>query len=168
MEIQIQSTTQPQKKRISGIALLFCLIPLIASASPQIEAIQSMLQAKSTAWARGDADAWGKDYSEDSVLINIYGSRFGGRKTNVERHAKVFEEALSDTSLTIEFERVELLGEDLALAETMLTVKSNESSTGGVSEADLDELKTRMSFILEHGAETGWQIIFAQNTSVSP
>lgn len=59
------------------------------------------------------------------------------------------------------------LPEDPALTETALTIKCENSSTAGVSEADQNELMTRMSFILQHGAEAGGQTIFEQNTSIS-
>ena len=71
-----------------------------------------------------------------------------------------------NTSLKVEFERVRCLSDTIVLAESILFVTGYERLPAGVPEATPGVLQTRMTFILENIGDSGWQIIFAQNTAI--
>ncbi|WP_373025258.1 SgcJ/EcaC family oxidoreductase [Thioalkalivibrio sp.] len=131
-------------------------------------AIEDLLEAKETAWAAADGDAWARDYQADSVVVNLAGSRLLGREANARRHDAVFAGPLAGTELDIAVEQLEMLGDNRALAVAKLTVSEIETMPEGLPDNGDDILRTRMSFLLEQDADEGWQIRFAQNTAVSP
>lgn len=155
-----------RRSRILCIALFATVSSAFASATEEFSEVKKVIQAKSDAWEKGDAAAWGESYRDDSVLINIFGSRFPDRQENIERHGAIFEGIFRDTSLKVEFEQVQRLSDTLVLAESILSVTGYERLPEGVPETTPGVLQTRMTFILEKSADKGWQIIFAQNTAI--
>lgn len=145
---------------------LGALSPAFAAADDEFGKVKEILHAKSEAWEEGDAEAWGKDYRENSALINIFGMRFPDRKTNIERHAVILDGLFRDTSLDVEIERIERLGEGVVLAETLLTVTGYDTLPQGVPETSSGMLQTRMTFVVQEDESAGWQIVFAQNTAI--
>lgn len=131
-------------------------------------AIKALLEAKEAAWAAADGAGWARDYQEDSVVVNLAGSRLEGREANAQRHDAVFAGPFADTALDVSVEHIEMLGDDRALALAKLAVSGIETMPEGLPDKGDGILRTRMSFLLEQDADAGWQIRFAQNTAVAP
>ncbi|WP_038054553.1 SgcJ/EcaC family oxidoreductase [Thioalkalivibrio sp. ALJ1] len=131
-------------------------------------AIEQLLKAKESAWSAADGAGWARDYQEDSVVVNLAGSRLEGRDENAQRHDSVFAGPFAGTELDLSVEHIEMLGDDRALAVAKLAVSNIESMPEGLPDGGDGILHTRMSFLLEQDADAGWQIRFAQNTAVSP
>src|SRR5690606_14642370 len=103
------------------VLLITTPVATAAEKNAMVAEVSAILQAKADAWNRGDAQAWSQHYAENAGFINIFGMHFPDRKTNIERHAAIFDGFLRGTTLKVEPIRLLRLEERLVLAETRLT-----------------------------------------------
>lgn len=130
------------------------------------QAITDILDHKVEAWNAGDAQGWGADYADDSVVINLAGMRLEGNEENIARHAEVFAGPLGNTTLMIDAISIHQLTPDTALVETHLTVGDITHDSGALPLTESGELHTRMSFLMSNTNAGDWHIKFAQNTAI--
>ncbi|TVP89425.1 MAG: SgcJ/EcaC family oxidoreductase [Pseudomonadaceae bacterium] len=153
---------------ITGTLLTLAISPLVWADQPAVPSgIADVLERKVQAWNAGDAQAWGADYIDDSIVINLAGMRLEGSEANIDRHAEVFAGPLVDTTLEIDVVDIHELTSYLAVVEARLAVNDVSSDMDIPAVTDAGVLHTRMSFLMRKVSNTDWQIQFAQNTPVT-
>lgn len=157
-----------QKHSLMAVTLLALLLaPLAWANQPAVPAaITEILDRKIQAWNAGDAHAWGADYTADTVVINLFGTRLEGNEENIARHAEVFAAPLANTTLAIDVVRIHQYAPGTAIVEAHLTVSDVANGMERLPLTDSGELHTRMSFLMDTGNDNNWQIRFAQNTAI--
>lgn len=130
--------------------------------------IRDLLEAQIAAWNAGDAEAWCKDFTEDSEFVNIIGARFENRDANVRRHADLFATIFKGSRLAVRAMEIRVLGNSAAFADLVLDLTGFSKLPPGIRPSIGDDvLRTQMHYVLIHDG-TRWWIVFAQNTAVMP
>ncbi|HJR13471.1 MAG TPA: SgcJ/EcaC family oxidoreductase [Rhodanobacteraceae bacterium] len=132
------------------------------------ESIRRLLEGQVAAWNAGDAAAWCKDFTSDSVFVNILGMRFDGRENNARRHGELFAGVFKGSRLELHALEIRLLGDCAAIAGAVLDLKHFRGLPPGIRPTIGNEvLRTRMHYaLIREGAR--WWIVFSQNTAVMP
>lgn len=82
---------------------------------PKYNEVSDVLEALSSAWERGDADAYGALFTEDASYTIYVGTVYHGRRDIVESHRVLFARFLKGTKLSIGLRQVRYYGPDTAI-----------------------------------------------------
>jgi uncharacterized protein (TIGR02246 family) len=124
--------------------------------------VLAVLDRLADAWNRGDATAYGAEFTEDADYVTFFGLRSEGRKAIVDSHRELFQGPLQGSKLTgFGDPRVRFLRDDVAVVVT----GGGSSLTGGSDPAAEGRAST-LTYVLARGDE-GWRIAAFQNTRVS-
>ncbi|MGP8302628.1 SgcJ/EcaC family oxidoreductase [Streptomyces inhibens] len=75
--------------------------------------VRERFEAHRRAW--GDADAYGRSFTEDADYVTFFGGRLTGREGVVEGHRGLFDGVLKGSRLWAEITDLEFLAPDVAL-----------------------------------------------------
>lgn len=121
------------------------------------EAICATLDALTAAWARGDADAYGRQFTEDATYTTYVGTHYEGRSDITEGHRALFEDFLEGTELAATYLGLRFLGKDAAV----LTGRGDDYTGGKPSPAELSKVQT---YTLVRDTDGVWRIAAFHNT----
>ncbi|MEV6575677.1 SgcJ/EcaC family oxidoreductase [Streptomyces sp. NPDC051577] len=121
------------------------------------EAICATLDALIDAWARGDADAYGRLFTEDGTYTTYVGSHYEGRADITEGHRALFKDFVKGTKLAASYLDLRFLGKDAAV----LTGRGDDYTGGRPGLADLSKVQT---YTLVRDTDGAWRIAAFHNT----
>ncbi|MFJ8208695.1 SgcJ/EcaC family oxidoreductase [Streptomyces sp. NPDC096033] len=113
------------------------------------EEIQPVFDAMAAAWARADAQAFARVFSEDADFTSVRGDHVCGSAAIASAHAGLFATTYAGTTLLPTVQRVDRLRPDIAVAHV-----TNELRLGDGSVAH----RMQAQAVLEHGPGDGWLI----------
>jgi uncharacterized protein (TIGR02246 family) len=127
--------------------------------------IRRIIVRQAAAWNQGDADGYGNPCREDVGFTNILGMRWDTRAGFNARHAEMFRTVFAGSRLSIEIERLQFYGVEMAVAELLTELTGFRGLPPGIR-ADVDgRLRTRMlEVFVTH--ERRWQVVACHNTAV--
>lgn len=128
-------------------------------------AVRRLVAEQVEAWNRGDAAAYGAACLAEVGFTNIVGMRWDTRVGHVARHAEMFRGAFAGSRLTIEVERVLLVGRDTVLAELLTTLTGFRGLPPGIRASRDGRLRTRMLEVFVRRGRRWW-IAACHNTAV--
>ncbi|MFJ9342027.1 SgcJ/EcaC family oxidoreductase [Streptomyces sp. NPDC101733] len=120
-------------------------------------AICATLDALTDAWARGDADAYGRQFTADGTYTTYIGSHYEGRADITEGHRALFKDFVKDSKLAASYLDLRFLGRDAAV----LTGRGDDY-TGG--KPGLTELSKVQTYTLVRDTDGVWRIAAFHNT----
>lgn len=132
------------------------VIPAGANAADG-EAICATLDALIDAWARGDAEAYGRLFTEDGTYTTYVGSHYEGRADITEGHRALFKDFVKGTKVAVSYLDLRFLGKDAAV----LTGRGDDYSSGKPGLADLSKVQT---YTLVRDTDGAWRIAAFHNT----
>ncbi|MEU8345082.1 SgcJ/EcaC family oxidoreductase [Spirillospora sp. NPDC048832] len=115
------------------------------------------LRALTDAWGRGDADAYGKVFTEDATYTTYVGTYYEGREDIVEGHRALFRGFLKGTKLADSFLSVRFYGPSTAV------VTSRGDTYKGKAKKPGDLSKTQ-TYTLVRQDDGVWRIAAFHNT----
>ncbi|MER6523217.1 MULTISPECIES: SgcJ/EcaC family oxidoreductase [unclassified Streptomyces] len=121
------------------------------------EAICATLDALIDAWARGDAEAYGRLFTEDGTYTTYVGSHYQGRADITEGHRALFTDFVKGTKLAASYLDLRFLGKDAAV----LTGRGDDYTGGKPGLADLSKVQT---YTLVRDTDGAWRIAAFHNT----
>ncbi|MFE9846982.1 SgcJ/EcaC family oxidoreductase [Streptomyces goshikiensis] len=121
------------------------------------EAICATLDALIDAWARGDAEAYGRLFTEDGTYTTYVGSHYEGRADITEGHRALFKDFVKGTKLAASYLDLRFLGKDVAV----LTGRGDDYTSGKPALADLSKVQT---YTLVRDTDGAWRIAAFHNT----
>ncbi|MFE7619127.1 SgcJ/EcaC family oxidoreductase [Streptomyces sp. NPDC057496] len=124
------------------------------------KAICATLDALADAWERGDAEAYGRQFTEDGTYTTYIGSHYEGRADITASHRAFFKGFLKDSKLAARYLDMRFLAEDVAV----LTSRGADY-TGDRPGAD--ELSKVTTFTLVRDTDDTWRIAAFHNTGRS-
>jgi uncharacterized protein (TIGR02246 family) len=81
-------------------------------------AIRALLTRLYAAWARGDGEAYGQCFAEQSDYITFNGMHLCGRMENIALHSALFRGVLKGSRISAQIQSIALLAGDIALVHT--------------------------------------------------
>ncbi|MFD7447237.1 SgcJ/EcaC family oxidoreductase [Streptomyces sp. NPDC059909] len=121
------------------------------------EAICATLNTLTAAWGDGDADAYGRQFTEDATYTTYVGSHYEGRSDITEGHRALFKDFVKGTKLAATYLDLRFLGKDAAV----LTGRGDDYSSGKPSPAELSKVQT---YTLVRDTDGAWRIAAFHNT----
>ncbi|WP_314242708.1 SgcJ/EcaC family oxidoreductase [Streptomyces sp. DSM 40907] len=121
------------------------------------EAICATIDALTTAWARGDADAYGGLFTENATYTTYVGSHYEGRSDITEGHRALFKDFVKGTALAATFLDLRFLGADAAI----LTGRGDDYTGAKPGPAELSKVQT---YTLVRDTGGAWRIAAFHNT----
>jgi uncharacterized protein (TIGR02246 family) len=79
--------------------------------------IQTLIDALTDAWKRGDAKAYGARVMPDATFTNVNGEFYIGRESFDRRHAEVFSGVFRGTTLAMTINKLRFVRPDVAIAD---------------------------------------------------
>ncbi|MEV0121231.1 SgcJ/EcaC family oxidoreductase [Streptomyces sp. NPDC050703] len=123
-------------------------------------AVCATLDTLADAWERGDAEAYGRQFTEDGTYTTYIGSHYEGRADITASHRALFKGFLKDSKLASRYLDMRFLTKDVAV----LTSRGADY-TGDKPGAD--ELTKVTTFTLVRDTDDTWQIAAFHNTERS-
>lgn len=124
-------------------------------------AVRERFAAHRLAW--GDADAYGRSFTEDADYLTFYGGRLAGREGVVEGHRGLFEGVLKGSRLWAEITDLEFLAPDVALLHARGAVLKGRRTRPGRRALSVQ------TYVLTRESEgSDWLIRAFQNTRYRP
>ncbi|WP_395360248.1 SgcJ/EcaC family oxidoreductase [Streptomyces sp. YH02] len=124
------------------------------------KAVCTTLDALADAWERGDAEAYGRQFTEDGTYTTYIGSHYEGRADITASHRALFKGFLKDSKLAAKYLDMRFLTKDVAV----LTSRGADY-TGDKPGAD--ELSKVTTFTLVRDTDDTWRIAAFHNTQRS-
>ncbi|WP_328929353.1 SgcJ/EcaC family oxidoreductase [Streptomyces sp. NBC_00190] len=121
------------------------------------EAVCATLDALTAAWGRGDADAYGRQFTENATYTTYVGSHYEGRSDITEGHRALFEDFVKGTELAASYLDLRFLGKDAAV----LTGRGDDYSGSKPGPAELSKVQT---YTLVRDTDGTWRIAAFHNT----
>ncbi|MEW2414815.1 SgcJ/EcaC family oxidoreductase [Streptomyces sp. NPDC046866] len=121
------------------------------------EAVCATLDALTAAWGRGDADAYGRQFTEDATYTTYVGTHYEGRSDITEGHRALFEDFVKGSKLAASYLDMRFPAKDVAL----LTGRGDDYTGGKPSAAELSKVQT---YTLVRGTDGSWRIAAFHNT----
>ena len=129
-------------------------------------AIIALLAAQDTAWAAGDAAAFGARCLPDVVFTNVVGMFSVGKVPFDAQHAHIFATIYKGSRLTQEVANIVLPTPDVAVVDTLTAVTGAMHLPPGAQLID-GALRTRLEQVLVRHAGEWWVQAF-HNVPVNP
>ncbi|MEV0446241.1 SgcJ/EcaC family oxidoreductase [Streptomyces spectabilis] len=124
------------------------------------KAVCATLDALADAWERGDAEAYGRQFTENGTYTTYIGSHYEGRADITASHRALFKGFLKDSKLAARYLDMRFLTKDVAV----LTSRGADY-TGDKPGAD--ELSKVTTFTLVRDTDDAWRIAAFHNTERS-
>lgn len=121
------------------------------------EAVCATLDALTAAWGHGDADTYGRQFTENATYTTYIGSHYEGRPDITEGHRALFNDFVKGSKLAAAYLDMRFLGKDVVL----LTGRGDDY-TG--SKPGADELSKVQTYTLVRDADATWRIAAFHNT----
>ncbi|OKK22870.1 hypothetical protein AMK16_00545 [Streptomyces sp. CB00455] len=121
------------------------------------EAICATLDALTEAWGNGDADAYGRQFTENATYTTYVGSHYQGREDITEGHRALFKDFVKGTKLAASYLDLRFLGKDVAI----LTGRGDNYSGSRPAKKDLSKVQT---YTLVRDTDGAWRIAAFHNT----
>jgi uncharacterized protein (TIGR02246 family) len=125
------------------------------------EAVCATLDALADAWERGDAEAYGRRFTENATYTTYIGSHYEGRADITASHRALFKGFLKDSKLAAEYLDMRFLATDIAI------LTSRGADYTGDDEPGADELSKVTTFTLVRETDGTWRIAAFHNTQRS-
>ncbi|MEV0537674.1 SgcJ/EcaC family oxidoreductase [Kitasatospora sp. NPDC050463] len=119
------------------------------------DAVCGTLSALTSAWGDGDADAYGRLFTQDATYTTYLGTHYQGRQDITEAHRALLGGFLKGTRLADSILGIRFLGPDAALVTSR-----GDTYTGSRP----DELTKVQTYTLVREDDGGWRIAAFQNT----
>ncbi|MEU7552771.1 SgcJ/EcaC family oxidoreductase [Streptomyces sp. NPDC044571] len=124
---------------------------------PDGEAVCGVLDALTAAWGRGDADAYGRLFTENATYTTYMGSHYEGRDDITEGHRALFKDFLKGSKLAATYLDMRFLGKDVVL----LTGRGDDYTGGKPAAEELSKVQT---YTLVRDGDGAWRIAAFHNT----
>ncbi|QIP88326.1 SgcJ/EcaC family oxidoreductase [Streptomyces sp. Tu 2975] len=124
------------------------------------KAVCATLDALADAWERGDAEAYGRQFTENGTYTTYIGSHYEGRADITASHRALFKGFLKDSKLAARYLDMRFLTKDVAV----LTSRGADY-TGDKPGADEPSKVT--TFTLVRDTDDTWRIAAFHNTERS-
>ncbi|WP_327354700.1 SgcJ/EcaC family oxidoreductase [Streptomyces sp. NBC_01304] len=121
------------------------------------QAVCATLDALIDAWGEGDADAYGRQFTEDATYTTYVGSHYEGRDDITQGHQALFKEFVKDTQLAASYLNLRFLGKDAAV----VTTRGDDYTGDKPSATDLTKVQT---YTLVRDTDGAWRVAAFQNT----
>jgi uncharacterized protein (TIGR02246 family) len=120
-------------------------------------AVCATLSAMTDAWGRGDATAYGDQFTKDATYTTYIGTHYQGRRDITEAHRALFDGYVKGTKLADSFLDIRFYGPGTAIVTTRGDDYKDERPKPG----DLDKTQT---YTLVADTDGTWRIAAFQNT----
>jgi uncharacterized protein (TIGR02246 family) len=147
--------------------LLIMLVAFTLGAKGETEeaAVRKVIQDQVTAWNRGDADAYSKNFAADGTFTNLSGMFFTGREAFRQRHEQIFKTVYRGTTKHEDIVSIRFVRPDVAIVETLQTVTGFQALLPGTTADAKGRLRTRLLQVLvKDGGD--WKIAAYHNVDV--
>jgi uncharacterized protein (TIGR02246 family) len=116
--------------------------------------IQTLIDALTDAWKRGDAKAYGARVMPDATFTNVNGEFYVGREAFDRRHAEVFSGVFRGTTLAMTINKLRFVRPDVAIADIDTEVSGARLRPLGAAVGPDGALRSRllMALVKEQGA----------------
>lgn len=121
------------------------------------EAVCATLEALTAAWGHGDADAYGRQFTENATYTTYIGSHYEGRFDITEGHRALFEDFVKGSKLAASYLDMRFPAKDVAL----LTGRGDDYTGSKPSAAQLSKVQT---YTLVRDTDGVWRIAAFHNT----
>ncbi|MGW7363243.1 SgcJ/EcaC family oxidoreductase [Streptomyces sp. NPDC054841] len=151
--VYLDATSEVQR---TGIEACTDVIPADADRRDG-EAVCATLDALTAAWGHGDADAYGRQFTENGTYTTYIGSHYEGRADITEGHRALFKDFVKGSKLAATYLDMRFLGKDVVL----LTGRGDDY-TG--DKPGIDELSKVQTYTLVRDTDGTWRIAAFHNT----
>ncbi|WP_044366030.1 SgcJ/EcaC family oxidoreductase [Streptomyces natalensis] len=110
--------------------------------------VRTVFDAMETAWARSDADSFGRIFSHDADFTSVRADHYHGSDQIAAAHQHLFGTVYAGTQLEVTVQRVTRLGPDLALARVENRVRIPHPGTDLVLHAQAVLERRRENFLI--------------------
>jgi uncharacterized protein (TIGR02246 family) len=141
--------------------------PTATDATADETSIRKIIQDETTAWNRGDAAAYSRQFASDGTFTNIRGQFFTGYEAFLKQHEVIFQGIFKNTTLQQDIVSLKFINPDVAMIETLSSVSSIKEPAPGMTLDSKGRLRTRLlQVITRQGSE--WKIVGYHNVDVKP
>ncbi|MEU3778111.1 SgcJ/EcaC family oxidoreductase [Streptomyces sp. NPDC032472] len=151
--VYLDATSDVQR---TGAAACTDVIPAGAERADG-EAVCATLDALTAAWGHGDADAYGRLFTENATYTTYIGSHYEGRSDITEGHRALFEDFVKGSKLAASYLDMRFPVKDVAL----LTGRGDDYTGSKPSVAELSKVQT---YTLVRDTDGVWRIAAFHNT----
>jgi uncharacterized protein (TIGR02246 family) len=147
---------------LSLLMILCGLTPAQPAASHAKDeaAIRALVATLADAWTRGDAEAWGRAFTQDADFTVWNGMHAKGREAIRQGHARIFSTIYKDTKQRLDVRSIRFLRDDIAIVHVEgSVVKKDEEFPASPQVVPL------FIMVKEKGE---WLITAFQNTKIAP
>jgi uncharacterized protein (TIGR02246 family) len=130
-------------------------------------AIRKIIQDEVTAWNRGDASAYSRQFAADGTFTNIRGQFFTGHEAFLKQHEVIFQGIFKSTISQQDIVSLKFIGPDIAIVETLTAVSGMLAPTPGMATDSKGRLRTRLMQVVAR-RNRGWKIVAYHNVDVKP
>lgn len=129
-------------------------------------AIDAILDAQSSAWADGDAAAFGASATDGVVFTNIVGMFSVGRAPFVGQHAHIFSTIYKGSRMSQEVVNITLVRPDVAIVDTLTTLVGAQHRPPGIELVD-GAIRTRLEQVMVKEGDK-WLVASFHNVPIQP
>jgi uncharacterized protein (TIGR02246 family) len=147
--------------------LLVMLVAFTLGAKGETEeaAVRKVIQDQVTAWNRGDADAYSKNFAADGTFTNLSEIFFTGREAFRQRDEQIFKTVYRGTTKHDDIVSIRFVRPDVAIVETLQAVTGFQALLPGTTADAKGRLRTRLLQVLvKDGGD--WKIAAYHNVDV--
>ena len=128
--------------------------------------IKAVLDRQTTAWAAGDAQAFGRDVADDVVFTNIVGMFTVGRSGFDRQHAQIFSTFYRNSVMRQAVEHVAFVRPDVAVVDTLTEVEGGGPFPPGFPQHE-GVVRTRLEQVFVRDGER-WRVAAFHNVAIPP
>ena len=159
-----------------GCAVIFLIIAIepkggeriITTAIESDEAtIRQIVQDQVSAWNRGDAAAYSRQFASDGTFTNIRGQFFTGHEAFLKQHEVIFQGIFKDSTVQQDIVSLKFIRADIAIVETLTSVSGVAQTSPGTARDSQGRLRTRLLQVIEKRGKE-WKIVAYHNVDVKP
>ncbi|MEO6208560.1 MAG: SgcJ/EcaC family oxidoreductase [Gemmatimonadaceae bacterium] len=130
-------------------------------------AIRDIVQSESDAWNKGDAAAYSIHFAARGTFTNIRGDFRIGYAGFLKQHEVIFESVFRNTTAQQDIVSLEFPSPDVAIVETLTTIRGITRPAPGMILDASGRLRTRLLQVLSR--QNGeWKIVAYHNVDVKP
>lgn len=129
-------------------------------------AIGAVLERQASAWAAGDAEAFGADALDGVVFTNVVGMFSVGLAPFVGQHAHIFSTIYKGSRMSQEVVAITLVRPDVAIVDTLATLVGTLHRPPGIELID-GAVRTRLEQVMVKG-DGGWKVASFHNVAIHP
>ena len=129
-------------------------------------AIELILSRQNSAWAKGDAVAFGADTKDDVIFTNVVGMFSIGRPAFNGQHAHIFSTIYRGSKLTQEVVAITFVRADVAIVDTLARLVDAPSHPPGIELIE-GAVQTRLEQVMVKD-DGLWRIASFHNVAVHP